>query len=384
MNDSASGEDPVGSRSGEGKAPAGEERQHEERHRGHGESKPFVAAQPGRPEDRARAARRRRRATISSSNQYCARDVPDPVHALNVLTPSSESPPTRVGAAIIGGRSSNPAFRRCRAARAVLASPAWTFARTGRTSTGTTSTQRRRRRCSQHGSGAAAATPRHARRSDHAPEHTRNLAARMGRWSAAHWKTATFGWLAFVVAAFAIGGAVGTKMIDPATSGPGESGRADRILDAGFKQPAGESVLVQSDSLQVGDPAFRAAIADVVAARLEARSGAERPLAARPRERRADRRERTCGARRVPDPRRQGHRRRQDRSGPRPGRAGAAGPPGLSHRRVRRRQRREGGRHRLRGGPGEGRAVLAPGHARRSSSWRSARWSPRASRCCSR
>src|SRR5436190_1796550 len=25
-----------------------------------------------------------------------------------------------------------------------------------------------------------------------------NLAARMGRWSAAHWKTATFGWLALV------------------------------------------------------------------------------------------------------------------------------------------------------------------------------------------
>ena len=23
-----------------------------------------------------------------------------------------------------------------------------------------------------------------------------NVAARMGRWSAAHWKTATFGWLA--------------------------------------------------------------------------------------------------------------------------------------------------------------------------------------------
>ena len=31
----------------------------------------------------------------------------------------------------------------------------------------------------------------------------------MGRWSAAHWKTATFGWLAFVVVAFALGGAVG-------------------------------------------------------------------------------------------------------------------------------------------------------------------------------
>ena len=39
----------------------------------------------------------------------------------------------------------------------------------------------------------------------------RNLAARMGRWSADHWKTATFGWLAFVVVAFALGGMVGTK-----------------------------------------------------------------------------------------------------------------------------------------------------------------------------
>ena len=92
-----------------------------------------------------------------------------------------------------------------------------------------------------------------------------NLAARMGRWSAAHWKTATFGWLAFVVLAFMVGGTVGTKLIDPNTSGPGESGRADRILEAGFKQPAGESVLVQSTSLQASDPAFRAAIEDVVA-----------------------------------------------------------------------------------------------------------------------
>ena len=27
---------------------------------------------------------------------------------------------------------------------------------------------------------------------------SKNIAARMGRWSASHWKTATFGWLAFV------------------------------------------------------------------------------------------------------------------------------------------------------------------------------------------
>jgi uncharacterized membrane protein YdfJ with MMPL/SSD domain len=93
----------------------------------------------------------------------------------------------------------------------------------------------------------------------------RNLAARMGTWSAAHWKTATFGWLALVVVAFALGGQIGTKQIDPNTKGPGESGRMDKILDAGFKQPAGESVLIQNRSLQTGTPAFAAAIDDVVA-----------------------------------------------------------------------------------------------------------------------
>jgi RND superfamily putative drug exporter len=93
---------------------------------------------------------------------------------------------------------------------------------------------------------------------------SRNLAARMGRWSAAHWKIATFGWLALVVIAFGIGGALGTKTIDPSTAGPGESGRMDRILDAGFEQPAHEAILIQSDTKRVGDPAFRAAVEDVV------------------------------------------------------------------------------------------------------------------------
>ncbi len=97
------------------------------------------------------------------------------------------------------------------------------------------------------------------------PRHHSNIAARMGRWSAAHWKTATFGWLAFVIVAFGIGGMVGVKNIDPTTSGPGESGRMNRVLDAGFKQPAGESVLIQSRSARAGTPAFDAAVADVVA-----------------------------------------------------------------------------------------------------------------------
>jgi len=87
----------------------------------------------------------------------------------------------------------------------------------------------------------------------------------MGRWSASHWKTAVFGWLGLVLVAFAVGGALGTKNVDPNAAGPGESGRMNKILDEGFKQPAGESILIQSRSVRAGDPAFAAAIEDVVA-----------------------------------------------------------------------------------------------------------------------
>jgi RND superfamily putative drug exporter len=92
----------------------------------------------------------------------------------------------------------------------------------------------------------------------------RNLAARMGRWSANHWKTATFGWLVLVVIAFGIGGMVGTKNPDPNTSGPGQSGRMDRILHADFKRPAAENVLIQSRTATTGTPSFDAAVKDVV------------------------------------------------------------------------------------------------------------------------
>ena len=142
------------------------------------------------------------------------------------------------------------------------------------------------------------------------PHHS-NLAARMGRWSAAHWKNATFGWLAFVVVAFALGGVVGTKNIDPNTPGPGESGRMDKILDAGFKQPARESVLVQSRSARVGDAAFAAAIGDVVARVSKRRRSSQNVRRGAGLEGPARR------ARRVRDPRRQRQGRRQDRAGPR-------------------------------------------------------------------
>jgi uncharacterized membrane protein YdfJ with MMPL/SSD domain len=92
-----------------------------------------------------------------------------------------------------------------------------------------------------------------------------NVAARAGRWSASHWKTATFGWIAFVVAAVVLGGIVGTKQLTDTEELPGESGRAATILDEGFPQPAAESVLVQSGTLGVKSAAFRSAVEDVVA-----------------------------------------------------------------------------------------------------------------------
>ena len=89
-----------------------------------------------------------------------------------------------------------------------------------------------------------------------------NLAARAGQWSAAHWKTATFGWLAFVLVAVVLGGAVGTKQLSDEGL-PGESGRMEKILDESFRTPAGETVLIQSDTLTANTPAFQAAIEDV-------------------------------------------------------------------------------------------------------------------------
>jgi uncharacterized membrane protein YdfJ with MMPL/SSD domain len=90
-----------------------------------------------------------------------------------------------------------------------------------------------------------------------------NPAARAGRWSAAHWKTATFGWLAFVIAAIVIGGAVGAKQLDDDDAVPGESGRMEQILEENFNRPAGETVLIQSGTLRADSPAFETAVEDV-------------------------------------------------------------------------------------------------------------------------
>ena len=101
--------------------------------------------------------------------------------------------------------------------------------------------------------------------------HSKSFAARMGRWSANHWKTAVIGWLAFVIASLFLSMQLGTKQIDENDAAVGESRKAEKILDrAGFTLNAqgesieeqGEMVLLQSKTLTVEDRAFQAAIED--------------------------------------------------------------------------------------------------------------------------
>ena len=190
-------------------------------------------------------------------------------------------------------------------------------------------------------------------------KHSRNLAARMGRWSARHRKLAIFGWLAFVVVALRCRHVRRRAEAGNRRSGPGESGRASEILDEGFKQPAGESVLIQSDSLRASDPAFKAAIGAVLARSRDSGGRHEHPLAARRRERGSDLRR--TGARRSSTSRSAATSDlavEQDRSDPRRRRRSAGGASAALHRRVRRRERGQGARGVLHGRPQEGGLLL--------------------------
>jgi RND superfamily putative drug exporter len=92
-----------------------------------------------------------------------------------------------------------------------------------------------------------------------------NLAARMGRWSASHWKTAVFGWLVFLAVAVMVGTKVPTKTIDQNDSNVGQSHKADQILKKAFPETNAQSevVLIQSPTKTASDPAFRATVEDV-------------------------------------------------------------------------------------------------------------------------
>ena len=91
-----------------------------------------------------------------------------------------------------------------------------------------------------------------------------NLAARAGRWSAQHRKKAVLGWLAFVIAALALGNVLGTKTIASDEEGlAGDSKRAHEIYQAAFPQAAGEQVFISSKAGGPKDAGFRAAVKDI-------------------------------------------------------------------------------------------------------------------------
>ena len=203
-------------------------------------------------------------------------------------------------------------------------------------------------------------------------KHSKGLAARMGRWSANHWKTAVFGWIALVVVSVFVSMQVATKQIKQTEATVGESHTADKIIsDAGFAvdkngesiEELGEMVIIQSKTLtrERARPSS-AAVVDAVQALRSVPAGHEAPHAAGSRPRRPDLEGRPLGAdpRSTPDGQlrgsrplhRQDHRRRGQGAGP---------PPGLLHR-VSRRLDRQGARQGDPGRPRQGRADLDPAH----------------------
>jgi uncharacterized membrane protein YdfJ with MMPL/SSD domain len=93
-----------------------------------------------------------------------------------------------------------------------------------------------------------------------------NIASKMGRWSAAHRKTAILGWLAFVVAIFGLMGAgvLKKETLSSVDQIAGNAGEAERILDQAGMRPTEEIVLIQSQSSTVDDPGFKTTIEETV------------------------------------------------------------------------------------------------------------------------
>jgi uncharacterized membrane protein YdfJ with MMPL/SSD domain len=93
------------------------------------------------------------------------------------------------------------------------------------------------------------------------------FAARMGRWSAQHRKKAIWGWIAFAVVAFVVGGAIGVKKPANQTEYIGQSGKAEKLIDDHFRKQDSESVLIQAGrGGSARDAQVRAAVADTIAA----------------------------------------------------------------------------------------------------------------------
>ncbi|MGW2519375.1 MMPL family transporter [Streptomyces sp. NPDC001617] len=97
----------------------------------------------------------------------------------------------------------------------------------------------------------------------------RGMAARAGGWSARHRWAAVGIWVLFVVLAMGIGSAAGRVDLKDSDQLNGETHTAAKIIDdAGIKEPASETVLIQAKDgrLKATDAEFRAAVGAVVKA----------------------------------------------------------------------------------------------------------------------
>ncbi|GGW20171.1 membrane protein [Streptomyces capoamus] len=97
----------------------------------------------------------------------------------------------------------------------------------------------------------------------------RGLAARAGGWSARHRWAAVGIWVLFVVLAMGLGSAAGRVDVNQSDQLKGETHTAAKIIeDAGIKEPAGETVLIQArtGTVTATGAEFRAAVSDVVGA----------------------------------------------------------------------------------------------------------------------
>ena len=92
-----------------------------------------------------------------------------------------------------------------------------------------------------------------------------HTAARIGRWSANHWKTAFIGWLVFVIASVRRKHGRDEVPEDQRRQRRrGPEGRQDHLRGLQEKEDEqGEIVLIRSKTHTAKDPAFRAAINDV-------------------------------------------------------------------------------------------------------------------------
>jgi RND superfamily putative drug exporter len=95
---------------------------------------------------------------------------------------------------------------------------------------------------------------------------SRHLATSLAGWSVRHRAIAIAGWVLAVVAAMMVGSAVGQQQMTMDEYAKGDSATALRILDqAGIAQPAHELILVHSTAPTANSPAFRGAVADLIA-----------------------------------------------------------------------------------------------------------------------